>query len=244
MARSSRHRDANGARGRDLPRVCRFRRPLRDLRHCGRPRRRRCSHRTQHGAPDESGRSCSSITTHRCPRDRMSPSARKRERRPHELHCDQVRPFQAGGIETQVDGARSKLGDVPTDEVGPCEVIIVRLSSVARPRTPSPSHRGQCTEILEIACTPNGVRPRDQLAEALALVTLGTTAHSPHLVLREDALPIGAVVVIVVYVTVPRLPAFRGDRVIGPYFGHAGSLFVVDRSVTLGPVEQFRELVR
>ena len=180
------------------------------------------------------------------PRSRRHPSTvpASRERQPHELHSDHVRPSQAGGIETQVDGARSKLGDVPTDEVGPCEVIIVRLSSVARPRTPSPSHRGQCTEILEIACTPNGVRPRDQLAEALALVTLGTTAHSPHLVLREDALPIGAVVVIVVYVTVPRLPAFRGDRVIGPYFGHAGSLFVVDRSVTLGPVEQFRELVR
>jgi hypothetical protein len=64
-----------------------------------------------------------------------------------------------------------------------------------------------------------------QLAEALALVTLGTTAGSPHLVFREDALPIRAVVVIVVDVAVTRLAAFRRDRVIPPYLGHAGSLF-------------------
>ena len=65
-----------------------------------------------------------------------------------------------------------------------------------------------------------------QRAEGLALVTLGTTAHSPDRVFREDALPIRAVVVIVVDVAVARLAAFRCDRVVRRYLGHAGSVFV------------------
>jgi hypothetical protein len=65
-----------------------------------------------------------------------------------------------------------------------------------------------------------------QLAEGLALVTLGPTAHSPHLVFREDALPIGAVVVIVIDVAVARLTAFGCNRVVGRYLRHAGFQFV------------------
>jgi len=64
------------------------------------------------------------------------------------------------------------------------------------------------------------------LAEALALVTLGKTARSPYLVFGEDALPVRAVVVIVVDVAMARLAAFGCDRVVGRHLDHAGSLFV------------------
>ena len=65
-----------------------------------------------------------------------------------------------------------------------------------------------------------------QRAEGLALVTLRMTPHSPHLVFRENALPVRAAVVIVVDVAVARLAAFRGDRVVRRYLGHAETLFV------------------
>jgi hypothetical protein len=45
-------------------------------------------------------------------------------------------------------------------------------------------------------------------------------------VFREDALPIGAIVVIVVDVAVTRLAALRCDRVIRPYLDHEGFLFI------------------
>jgi hypothetical protein len=60
---------------------------------------------------------------------------------------------------------------------------------------------------------------------------------------REDALPIRAVVVIVVDVSVARLTAFRCDRVIRRYLRHPGSLFV-DGTVALSRRVAFRTAAR